>query len=152
MASYFTLELDTTPPLVEIFAPTYTVRGINNDVEVVANEELSLFQEIYIIDSLGVRHDLIFSHNGDRFVGVVNFEGYPVGSASLYATVKDTLLNQSYLVYEIIDIISDLDAMRMTVDIEDVARNIVIEDITREITTYDGSEIQITVSDSDIAT
>lgn len=161
MASYFALELDTTPPLVEIYAPMYTVVGIDNEIEVVANEELSPYQEIYIIDNLGVRHNLIFHHEGDRFLGIVNFDGYPQGSAYIYAIVRDTLLNESHVSYGSIDIISGIDAMRMTIVTDDITREITINNSVADVEVLNEAmgievssnyEYMITVSASYIAT
>lgn len=146
MASFFRLELDTKAPLVEIYAPTYTVRGINNHIEVVANEEISLYQEIYVLDSLGFKHDLIFSHSIDRFLGIINFENYPLGSATIYAKVKDTVSNESEIIQKKIEIISDMFAMKMRISMNDTAMGIILSDRTRKIT-KDNASMNISLVD-----
>jgi hypothetical protein len=60
-----------------------------------ANESLSSYQELYIIDSEGNRHDLTFSHEGDALMGELSLNGYPVGIATLYVRLKDEVDNLS---------------------------------------------------------
>lgn len=106
MSNYFILTLDTTPPQIEIIAPTYTVADIENEIFVLANEALSKNHEIYIIDALGIRHDLTFSKRGDYFYGLVRFNMCAFGIATIYARVCDLVLNQSSTAIKTIEIIS----------------------------------------------
>lgn len=99
MAGYFALELDTTGPQIEIYAPKYTDKHSNNLIRIVSNEKMSSFQDIYIIDSQGARHDVIFSFDGDKtFTGNVVFSDYSIGVATIYAQLKDEVNNLSNLV------------------------------------------------------
>lgn len=98
MSSYFTLEMDTTGPIIQINAPSYTSREANNTITVVGNEKLSSFQDIYIVDSQGTRHDVIFSFDGESsFTGNIVFNGYPVGVLTIFAQLQDEVGNQSNL-------------------------------------------------------
>jgi hypothetical protein len=64
----------------------------------VSNEKLSSFQNIYIVDSQGTRHDVIFSFDGDRtLTGNVIFNDYPIGVTTIFAQVKDEVDNISNL-------------------------------------------------------
>ncbi len=104
MSSYFTLVLDTVPPQIEILAPWYTVAGADTHIYVIADEPLDAWQEIYIIDAAGERHDFIFAHQNDRFYGVVKLAQIAVGIATIYARVRDTVHNVSALASKTIDV------------------------------------------------
>lgn len=104
MSSYFTLTLDTTPPGIEITAPWYTTIHADTHIYIIANETLDIWQEIYIIDSAGQRHDFIFVHQGDRLYGVIKFSQVAQGIATIYARVRDTVHNVSALMSKAIEI------------------------------------------------
>jgi hypothetical protein len=104
MGSSFILTLDTTPPKLFITVPKYSVIGFMTEIIVEADEELSEEQDIYIIDSLGVRHDLIFLYDGKRFLGQVDFSGFSHGVATIYARLSDSVYNQSEIAIATIDI------------------------------------------------
>jgi hypothetical protein len=96
MSSYFTLTLDTTGPIIQINAPSYTSRESNNTITIVGNEKLSNVQDIYIVDSQGTRHDVIFSFDGDMtYTGNIVFTGYPVGVSTIFAQLQDEVGNLS---------------------------------------------------------
>ena len=67
--SYIYLTLDTTPPELSIFVPSYTTKTALTPIRIQSNESLSTYQEIYIIDALGNRHDLTFAHEDNLLVG-----------------------------------------------------------------------------------
>jgi hypothetical protein len=104
MAASFTLELDTTGPQIEILAPLYTLPEIETEVIIQANEVLAPNAEIWVIDSLGERYDVTFSHEGDRFSGIIKFTEFPLGVAWIYALVRDEVHNLSNLVTKSINI------------------------------------------------
>jgi hypothetical protein len=107
MPSYFTLELDTTGPIIQINAPSYTSRESDNIITVVGNEKLSDIQDIYIVDSQGTRHDVIFSFDGNNtFTGDVVFNGYPVGVSTIFAQLQDEVGNPSNLATAHISVIT----------------------------------------------
>lgn len=94
-SNYFTLTLDTTGPVVNILAPKFTIMDKPVDYKIVSSEQMLPYQNFYIMDSKGVRHDLIFEYLGDSFEGTVDFSEYPKGIATLYVQVKDDVLNLS---------------------------------------------------------
>lgn len=107
MPSYFTLELDTTGPIIQINAPTYSSRESDNIITVVGNETLSSYQDIYIVDSTGVRHDVTFSFDGNEtFTGDIVFNGYPIGVATIFAQLQDEVGNNSNIAQAHISIIA----------------------------------------------
>jgi hypothetical protein len=107
MEGYFILEFDTTGPHIDVYAPKYTDRVANNTINIISNEKLSDYQDIYIVDSQGKRHDLIFSFDGDKtFSGNVTFNGYPMGVTTIYAQLKDEVGNVSNLAYTHISVIT----------------------------------------------
>lgn len=128
MANYFTLDLDTTGPIINILAPSYTTPQTSDEISIVANETLSTYQEIYIVDSQGVRHDLTFTYETDRFVGLVSFSGYPFGPATIYARVKDEVFNASELVSKAINIRLANTLQMLKLEISDRAATIRVRD------------------------
>ena len=111
--AHFTLELDTTPPQVSITAPHITVPGIYVEINVIANEDLDQWQEVYVIDSAGTRHDLTFQHQGDRLYGLYDFWNCEIGIATIYARVRDEVHNQSILTSHTIEIASEAPVSRL---------------------------------------
>jgi hypothetical protein len=103
--AYFQLELDTTGPEISINVPSYVLSSADLDIVIQANEPLeSSFQEFYLIDSLGQRHDFILTYFDTYYKGKVSLSGISLGVAKLYARVQDTVLNFSPLVSKGINI------------------------------------------------
>lgn len=91
----FKLTLDTTGPHIEVTGPAYSTSQSMVEILITSNEELGVYQDFYLLDSKGNRHDVIFNHQGDHFIGQLSFNDYPLGMATLFATVEDTVLNRS---------------------------------------------------------
>jgi len=105
MSSYLLIDLDTTKPEIFIYAPRYTTEEITNVITIEANEALSTYQEIYVIDSAGQRHDYTFEKESDNnFVGRIRFNNLPLGIAIIHARVTDEVDNVSDLALSAIDI------------------------------------------------
>lgn len=104
--NYFTVDLDTTGPDITISAPAYTGRDTQNTIIVQANEQLSTDQDFYFIDSLGKRYDVIFTHEGDRFIGTLTFSEIASGIAVFYAQVWDEVGNPSAVKQAAIHVLS----------------------------------------------
>lgn len=99
MSSFIYIEFDTTSPEVDIYIPLHTTVKSILDITIESNEDISDFQEIYIVDCDGVRHDYTFQREGGALlVGIVNFINYPIGLATVYARLKDEVNNVSNLV------------------------------------------------------
>lgn len=124
MTSYFTLTLDTTPPNIEIYAPSFSNKVSNNTITVVSNEPLSSYQDIYIIDSKGNRHDEIFSFDGDRtFTGNITFDNYPIGMVMIYAQLKDVVDNPSNIATANLTVITTDDSLMLDLTMSEVQRD-----------------------------
>lgn len=96
MASYFYLELDTTPPILRIYIPQSVINFSTFQVVIESNEDLMNCQEIYIEDSVGVRHDLVFFRESNRvYKGRITLDDYPLGKAILHVTLQDTVKNST---------------------------------------------------------
>jgi len=95
MSSYFILELDTTPPILEIIMPNYTIRFLETDIILSTNEDAMEFQDIYFIDSSGKKHSATFFQDNDVFTYKTNFSGFSIGIATLYCRLKDSVGNLS---------------------------------------------------------
>lgn len=106
MSSYFYLTLDTTPPNVNVNAPNNVMPGIVSEIYVNASEPIAEYQDIYIVDSAGDRYDLSFQYQpeSNRYYGELNFHGYAIGLATIYARLRDNVDNLSSLVSKVIDI------------------------------------------------
>lgn len=150
MASYFTLNLDTTPPIIEIIAPPYNHIYDYFNITIQSNEALSAYQEIYFISPSNMRIDCIFKHEGDKFVGVVSLN--EKGIYTLYATLKDEVLNESIKVSQqillispkILLIIPHEEIMGMTtsevtrdISLSELTMNVSTEESTREISLHE---------------
>jgi hypothetical protein len=107
MASFFYIDLDLTPPELEISAPKYTTINSFSDIIIYGNEKLDTFQEIYAIDSKGNRKDFIFSYDNNKFIGRISFSQFPIGIATIYAKAKDSVFNESSLYRKDIEIKED---------------------------------------------
>jgi hypothetical protein len=113
MSNYIRIQLDTTLPEVEILAPNYTTREEVNSIIIQANEALSTYQEVYVIDNNGNRYDYTFNHQGDHLTGQITFNDLPYGVTTIYAQVKDVVWNQSHLVSKSINLIESTDLLSM---------------------------------------
>ena len=119
MNNSFMLTLDTTGPSIDILAPSYTTPQTNDEITVLGNETLSTFQNIYIVDSAGVRRDYSFEYRTDRFVGLVPWNGYPYGAATIYAQIQDEVNNISVLTSKRIDVRSGSTTDLLRLEISD---------------------------------
>lgn len=90
------IELDTTSPQIAIYAPRYTTQDIVNEIVIEANEALADYQDVYAVDSGGVRHEYTFEQaQPQQFVGLIRFNDFPLGIATIYARLKDDVDNYS---------------------------------------------------------
>jgi hypothetical protein len=128
--SYFTLELDTTRPKIEVYAPSYVTRYSPVEVRVVANEKLDTYQETYVIDSLGKRHDLTFLFNETEFVGEISFDGYPFGITQLFVKVRDEVFNESDLMHFTFNLVS---SEKFTITMTEKVRKVTTTEKTRKV-------------------
>lgn len=105
MASFVRIEIDTKAPNIGLYAPEFTTRETYNQVTVESDEELDTYQEIYLIDSLGVRHDFVFQRDSNRrYVGLIQLANVPIGLHTLYARMRDEVRNYSNLVSKVIEV------------------------------------------------
>jgi len=105
MSSYLVIDFDTTSPQIEIFSPRYTTKDVVNEIAIQSDETLSNFQEVYALDSNGVRHDYTFLQvQGNQYIGQIRFNDFPYGIATIYARMKDEVDNYSDLIYKSIEI------------------------------------------------
>lgn len=93
--NFFTLELDTTGPEIEIFMPNYTLPSIETEIIIQSNEQLSQYQEIYLIDSENKRYDFIFENRGNYLYGSTYFNNIAFGISTIHARLKDDVDNYS---------------------------------------------------------
>ena len=96
MASYFTLILDTTAPLVEIYTPAYELVTNEINVWVRSSEVLGPIRNIYTIDNKGVRRDYTFIQTAvNELFGSFSLRDYALGIATIYAELSDEVGNIS---------------------------------------------------------
>lgn len=107
--SSFTLELDTTAPALEIQAPNYTTTYAETEIILTVDEPLAEWQDIYLLDPTGDRHDVVFSQTPDGFTGLLVMGTYGVGIMTLYARVRDDVGNVSELVRKSLDVRTSID-------------------------------------------
>lgn len=155
MTSYVLIELDTTPPDINIYVPSYTTNDLTNEIIIESNESLSNYQEVYVIDSNGDKHDYVFEKVSDKqFLGIVKFANFPMGTSTIYARMKDEVDNLSeiasksfvikesltLLVLDIKDLQRDIESIdkSMKIDIKDSSREMKINENDRGV--LDGSK------------
>lgn len=95
MSSYFNLELDTTGPIISINSPLYAVPTDLVTITITSNEIMAPWQEIYTIDSTGMRRDLVLFFSDNEFTGEFSVAEYGIGVATIYAKVLDDVGNVS---------------------------------------------------------
>lgn len=138
MSSFVIIELDTTPPQIEVYAPRYTTDAITNEITIESNEPLASYQEIYIIDSNGDKYDYTFEQKDeDTFVGIIRFNNIAMGIATIYVRMKDGVDNFSNVVSKAIEIKKELFILQL--EVNDSSRGLKVVDI--------GSKNQIKDSD-----
>lgn len=94
--SYVVLNIDTTNPHIEVYAPSYTTPDVVNTITIESSEPVAIYQDIYIIDSQNVRHDYTFlKEDENTYVGRVRFNNLPYGVHTIYARLKDDVDNYS---------------------------------------------------------
>lgn len=107
MESYFTVELDTTAPVVLDFSSsTLILPGHSIEIEALFDEDI-LEHRIDITDSEGGLYSTFISAVTPRLLsGFIDSSSLSGGMAHLVLTVKDTVLNESSVEVDI-SIISD---------------------------------------------
>jgi hypothetical protein len=117
MAGFFLLELDTTGPDIVVNAPNYTTKDTPIDIIVSADETLSDgFQDFYVIDQYGVRHNCILSYDEKEYTGRITLSTFDNGIVTFYARVKDEVGNLSALGSKAIQIIPSVNYLRLDID------------------------------------
>jgi hypothetical protein len=129
---YIFLTLDTTQPQVEIYAPVYTNRLTTQEIRISASENLSDFQNIYVLDSQKKRHDFVCIKVSEKeFVGEMTFSGYPYGIATICAQVSDEVGNLSRLAMFKINVIPVYDSYEIGFELTESVQGAEISDIGR---------------------
>lgn len=131
MSSHFYLTLDTTPPQLEIYAPTYTTRNTLTPITIQSNETLSSYQEVYIMDSENTRHNLTFTHKDNQLIGSLYLSGYPIGIATLFVRLKDEVDNYSDLYFHSFTIIES-EILTAQMEVRLMANEMIIEKLSNE--------------------
>jgi hypothetical protein len=134
VASSFTLELDTTPPQIEIFAPSYTSNTSLTTITIEANEDLAKYQNIYMTDQYSNTYPLYFIQRGNKLIGYVNFMSNG-GIYTIYAQVKDEVHNESDLISFSIRVLSG-DVLSLSID--DAGRTVNLMNNDRMLTSENG--------------
>ena len=141
MEGSFYLTLDTTGPDITVCMPAYATPDVDNEIIVQGSETLAPWQDFYFIDGAGTRHDFIFAYEGDRFVGLVRFNQFAYGVATLHAQVRDEVYNWSPLVTKSINVIKSAHmtictgtAVRL-IDTSWMTRAVAVGRVTRDVAT-----------------
>jgi hypothetical protein len=132
MSSYFTLELDTTPPYIEMSTQDTAFPDSIIQVLISSNEPLGEYQDIYLIDSAKVTHNLIFKKiNSYMYEGFIDFSSVSLGISRLYARLDDTVSNLSNVA--LADILVAKDATFVSIFTEIVVRELDTETLGSDI-------------------
>lgn len=96
MASYFTLTLDTTAPVLQIYMPSLVTNDSDVPITITSTENIGEVTRLYIIDAGLNRYDLIFQNDGTELLGTIH-TNYTLGTAIIYCQVKDEVGNSSII-------------------------------------------------------
>ena len=115
--SHILLELDTTPPIINLYAPRYTINDSINVITIESNEKLAHYQDITLTDSQNNTHALTFQRESDtRYIGEINFNNFPLGEVYISAKMKDEVDNLSATVSAVIEIKANIEAIRVKIN------------------------------------
>lgn len=139
--NYVNIELDTTGPELEIFAPAYTTRSAMTPVIIQSNEPVSSFQDVYILDSGGNRHAFTFAHKGNTLEGELYLSGFTIGSATLFVQLKDEVDNLSkvyshsfkVMQSELLKSVMSLKPMATEVEVQSMRNQLFVADSKKSI-------------------
>ena len=96
MRSYFHLELDTTPPVIEIHTPQYVLNGHYFEFRVTANEPIDIGRfEAKAIDNANNEYNIILNKIDDEFSGMIDTYGFVNGIAKIQITLYDLVHNST---------------------------------------------------------
>ena len=116
--NYVIIELDTTAPILETFAPRYTTRDTVNNIVIKANEQIGKIEKLYVTDSQGATRNLDFSLSNNVITGIVKFNDLAIGTAILSVQVSDTVFNLSEIYTHEIIIKDTLSHLKMSTEIK----------------------------------
>lgn len=108
MSNCFELILDTTPPILDIYTPSNTQNGIITNIYIESTENIGVVEELFIIDAVGNRLDLIGSINEDQLDISVNLN-IALGIATIYCRLKDEVFNLSDLFHKSFEVSGEMD-------------------------------------------
>ena len=146
MSSFIFIELDTKSPEIEIYAPSYTTSSMSNRIIVESDENLSDFQNIYVIDSANNKTNYTFSKSDNKtLTGIISFTNASLGIATIYVEVEDDVGNKSEIFNKRINIKDSISLLSL--EIEDSVVKIIDECVTWNIST---SEITRTITPNEI--
>lgn len=97
MSTWFTVVLDTTPPIATIYAPYWTTTTEDAYFTVAVNEAIDLGrQEAKVIDSQGNEFPIIMAWDGEYFNGLIHSEFLQYGTAKIVVKLWDEAGNPCY--------------------------------------------------------
>lgn len=140
--SWLQVELDLTPPTVQIHAPSILLTKSIEAITIEANEALDTKHSIYIIDSLGTRHDYTFTleANKNTLFNNINFEDFPNGIATIFVVVYDEVLNKSSLYKKSINIgnveVEEIENIKLTLETTEKQNEMILNERIAEITIH----------------
>jgi hypothetical protein len=149
MVNYVLIELDTIPPEINIYLPPYTTNDLINQILIEADETLSNYQEIYVIDSNGERHDYTFEKiDSNKFEGIVKFATLPIGTCVIYARMKDevdnfsNIVSKSFVVKESLTLlVLNIEDTQRDIGYIDKSKDVELKDYSRDIKYIDKSKV-----------
>lgn len=147
MSSYVIVELDTTAPHIDIYAPRYTTRESLNIITIESDEALAEYQDVYVLDKNGDRHNFTFNRDTDnQYIGIIKFNTMPLGIVQIFARMKDEVDNFSNVASATIEIKNTLQSA--VAKVNDKARFIVkIQESKSDIIRVTDKNRKVVVSD-----
>lgn len=148
MASYVLLTLDTTAPIFQIILPAYTTPTGITHITVQSNEQLSSYQNFYIIDILGNKTNLILglSPDGTEYSTSIVLSNVAIGMATFYAQVQDTVWNMGNLQSQQFSMFKS-EILMVSVSDEEFAKVDLFDNTTSTVYAVDGRTMKVDIED-----
>lgn len=120
MANYFSIELDTTEPTLEINTPPYIIVNNPDIITIESNEDVSDYQNIYLLDKNNIKYNLVFAKvNSKELLGTISLDNSFNGDIELFVQLEDTVGNLSELIIQKIRVFNSNGSLELKLETDE---------------------------------
>lgn len=130
--AFIILELDTKPPILEVFSPTTVIIGQDFEFTVQADADMDLgYQEVIITDGDMVEHEYTMSYDDElnRYTCLVDTFNWMQGIAEIKVTLRDDVYNTTTITKSL----QALTPSEIDVDVDVIVRGTSVGIETRKV-------------------